>query len=98
MRVISFAGAISLAFVSAAALAQQSPPTMGSAATPAPYGTDHAPEASMGPGLNVTGSDGSTRTVKAVPCTVSSRETDGFTTCVGIPDWQWREMRRHRGY
>jgi hypothetical protein len=24
--------------------------------------------------------------VKAVPCSTTAKETDGFTTCVGIPD------------
>ena len=37
-------------------------------------------------GLNKTASDGvSTITVPAVPCSTSARETDGTTTCVGIP-------------
>jgi hypothetical protein len=55
--------------------------------SPTPYSTGPLPLATGGPGLNVTDSDGvSTRTVRAVPCTVSARETDGFTTCVGIPD------------
>ena len=144
MRLISFFAAISLAFVSAAGLAQQSPPTTGdtighppplagppplaeppaapapanSAAAPAPsqpaagqpaakgntgaytpgptspYYTGPLPPEPSGPGLIVTGPDGSTRTVKAVPCSVSARETDGFTTCVGIPDRQPRDGKR----
>jgi hypothetical protein len=148
MRLISFFTAISLAFVSAAGLAQQSPttgdtighppplagppplaepsaapapanspsaqaPSPPAASQPAakgytgayspaptsPYYTGPLPtEPGSGPGLNVAGPDGSTRTVKAVPCSVSARETDGFTTCVGIPDRQEREMRRHRRY
>jgi hypothetical protein len=54
---------------------------------PTPYYNGPLPLATGGPGLNVTDSDGvSTRTVKAVPCGVSARETDGSTTCVGIPD------------
>jgi hypothetical protein len=58
-----------------------------SATPPTPYYNGPLPLATGGPGLNVTDSDGvSTRTVKAVPCTASARETDGFTTCVGIPD------------
>jgi len=143
MRLISFFAAISLAFVSAAGLAQQSPPTTGDtighppplpgppplaeppaapapakAAAPAPsqpaasqpaakgntgaytpgptspYYTGPLPPEPSGPGLIVTGPDGSTRTVKAVPCSVSARETDGFTTCVGIPDRQPRDGKR----
>lgn len=58
-----------------------------SSTPPTPYYNGPLPLATGGPGLNVTDSDGvSTRTVKAVPCAVSARETDGFTTCVGIPD------------
>jgi hypothetical protein len=52
-----------------------------------PFSVAPLPEVSVGSGLNVVGPDGiSTRTVKAVPCSVAARETDGFTTCVGIPD------------
>jgi hypothetical protein len=37
-------------------------------------------------GLDKVASDGvSTRTVPAVPCSKAARETDGTTTCVGIP-------------
>jgi hypothetical protein len=44
------------------------------------------PEVYSGPGLNVVGPDGiSTKVVKAVPCSTAARETDGTTTCVGIP-------------
>jgi hypothetical protein len=38
-------------------------------------------------GRDVVASDGiSTKTVKAVPCGTVARETDGSTTCIGIPD------------
>jgi len=38
-------------------------------------------------GLSRTADDGvSTDTVRAVPCTTSARETDGSTTCIGIPE------------
>jgi hypothetical protein len=61
---------------------------------PTPYSTGALPEAAQGPGLNVVGPDGvSTKTVKAVPCGTAARETDGSTTCVGIPD---QSSRRHR--
>jgi hypothetical protein len=54
---------------------------------PTPYSTGPLPDDSGGPGLNKVASDGvSTRTVKAAPCGTAARETDGFTTCVGIPD------------
>lgn len=54
---------------------------------PTPYSTGPLPQPSEGPGLNTVAPDGvSTRTVKAVPCGTVARETDGSTTCVGIPD------------
>jgi hypothetical protein len=54
---------------------------------PTPYSTGPLPQSSEGPGLNTVAPDGvSTRTVKAVPCGAVARETDGFTTCVGIAD------------
>jgi hypothetical protein len=60
-----------------------SPPTMtGEAPVP---GTPLLPGTTTG--LDKVGDDGiSTKTVKAVPCGTVARETDGFTTCVGIPD------------
>jgi len=62
---------------------------------PTPYSTGPLPQADQGPGLNVIAADGvSTRTVKAVPCSVAARETDGSTTCVGIPDQSPRRRRR----
>jgi hypothetical protein len=60
-----------------------------------PYSTGPLPLASTGPGLNTVAPDGvSTKTVKAVPCGTVARETDGFTTCVGIPDQSSRKKRR----
>jgi hypothetical protein len=44
------------------------------------------PEVYPGPGLDKVGPDGiSTKVVRAAPCTTAARETDGTTTCVGIP-------------
>jgi hypothetical protein len=60
---------------------------------PTPYSTGPLPQYTGGPGLNVAGPDGDTRSVRAVPCTRSARETDGFTTCVGIPE---SSMKRRR--
>jgi len=37
-------------------------------------------------GFDRTAPDGSTKTVRAVQCGTAAHETDGFTTCVGIPD------------
>jgi hypothetical protein len=63
---------------------------------PTPYSTGPLPETTSGPGLNTVAGDGvSTKTVKAVPCGTVARETDGFTTCVGIsPEGQGRKSRR----
>jgi hypothetical protein len=62
---------------------------------PTPYSTGPLPESDQGPGLNVVGPDGvSTRTVKAVPCSTVARETDGSTTCVGIPGKRAKANRR----
>lgn len=67
---------------------------------PTPYSTGPLPQSSEGPGLNTVAPDGiSTRTVKAVPCGTVARETDGTTTCVGIPDQASRNQspgRRRR--
>jgi hypothetical protein len=72
-------------------------PELGGAAPPPALGQDQPPEArkevqgiSSQPapplaGLAVPGPEGSTRTVKARPCGVAAHETDGFTTCIGIP-------------
>jgi hypothetical protein len=53
---------------------------------PTPYSTGPLPKVDSGPGLDKVAPDGSTKTVKAVPCSTAARETDGSTTCVGIPD------------
>jgi hypothetical protein len=53
---------------------------------PTPYSTGPLPAIDTGTGRVIVGPDGSTKTVKAAPCSLSARETDGFTTCVGIPD------------
>jgi hypothetical protein len=64
---------------------------------PTPYSTGPLPQSSGGPGLNTVGPDGfSTRTVKAVPCGAVARETDGFTTCVGITDQSSSPSSRKR--
>ena len=61
---------------------------------PTPYSTGTLPQVNTGPGRNVVGPDGSTKTVKAVRCSTAARETDGTTTCVGIPDQSPRRRRR----
>ena len=53
------------------------------------------PEVNTGPGLNIVGPDGvSTKTVKAAPCGLAARETDGTTTCVGISEGAKAKKRR----
>lgn len=43
-------------------------------------------------GVDKVAADGvSTKTVRAVPCGTAARETDGSTTCVGIPGTPVRE-------
>jgi hypothetical protein len=65
---------------------------------PAPKGNTYVPatlpQANDGPGLNVPGPDGSTKTVRAVPCRTAARETDGSTTCVGIPEKRAKAKNR----
>jgi hypothetical protein len=62
---------------------------------PAPVFKGPLPEATTGPGLDKVAEDGvSTRTVKAVSCSRFARETDGTTTCIGIPDEVARRKRR----
>jgi len=61
---------------------------------PIPYSTGPLPQTDTGPGLDVAGPDGSTKTVKAAPCSVAARETDGTTTCVGIPNEPARVKNR----
>jgi hypothetical protein len=60
---------------------------------PTAYSTGALPSVDSGPGLDRTAPDGSTKTVRAVPCSTAAHETDGFTTCVGIPD---SSLKRHR--
>jgi hypothetical protein len=62
---------------------------------PTPYSTGPLPAQDTGPGLNVAAPDGiGTKAAKAVPCGTAARETDGFTTCVGIPEAQAGGRRR----
>jgi hypothetical protein len=69
----------------------------GPSPSPTPYAVAPPlpPPSVQGPGLNTVAPDGvSTRTVRAVPCGVTAKETDGFTTCVGIPDQAHARHRR----
>ena len=64
------------------------------ASAPAP-GAVPLPEIDTGPGLDKVAPDSiSTKTVGAVPCSAAARETDGTTTCIGIPEGSARAKRR----
>ena len=88
MRILSIAAV--LALLGSAAVAQTN--TQGytgayapDAANPNKVG-EPVPEVYLGPGRDEVGPDGiSTKVVKAVPCSTVARETDGTTTCIGIP-------------
>ena len=58
-----------------------------------PYSTGPLPAIDTGTGRVIVEPDGSVKTVKAVPCGTAAHETDGFTTCVGIPDKGARKNR-----
>jgi hypothetical protein len=67
------------------------PPLVAQSAPPAPVAVQgFAEQEQISPtGRAVPGPDGvSTRIVAARPCSRSARETDGITTCVGIPATQ----------
>ena len=99
MRGIALIAAVAVTMLPLAGFAQQLPGTVPSDATvgvapsaPAP-GPNVVPQPGgpLNPGTqtgrDVVASDGvSTKTVKAVPCSTVARETDGSTTCIGIPD------------
>lgn len=59
-----------------------------------PYWTGPLPAADTGPGRTVVEPDGSVKTTKAVPCSTFARETDGTTTCIGIPEESKAKKRR----
>ena len=109
MRTTALSLAVSLALGSPTVLAQQASDSVGLGsppAVPAPPSTGvsivgAAPELG-GPllpgrdtGLDTVAEDGiSTKTIRAVPCSTAARETDGTTTCVGIPDQSRTPKRR----
>ena len=77
-----------LAFAQAVPDPAANTPATTAPAPPASPGSSNyvLPAPSSTVGLNKTSRDGvSTVTVPAVPCSTSARETDGTTTCVGIP-------------
>ena len=100
MRAGSLLMAVAFAVLASAAIAQTNAPkgdTGASApASGAPAWQPAAlPEIDTGPGLDKVAPDGiSTKTVGAVPCSAAARETDGTTTCIGIPEGSARAQRR----
>ena len=106
---IALSVTVSLAIASGAAVAQETTGTINSgsapAAAPPPPAmplTGAAPDIG-GPlisqpetGLDKVAPDGvSTKTVRAVPCSTAARETDGTTTCIGIPEGSAGAKNRH---
>ena len=76
MRILPIAAVLTL--IGPAAVAQTD--------APKDYIGGPVPEVHPGPGLDKVGPDGiSTKVVRAVPCSTAARETDGTTTCIGIP-------------
>jgi hypothetical protein len=92
VRMITFPIGAVLAVLASVAFAQTDAPKGYTGAyapagtPPTPYSTGPLPAIDTGTGRVIAEPDGSTKTVKAVPCSPAARETDGFTTCVGIPD------------
>jgi hypothetical protein len=99
MRFVPLPIATLIALLSSASFAQQMPVTPSQDKPPlpgypganpppgAPPYTGQVPEVFSPTGRSIPGPNFTTLIVKAVPCTVASRWTDGTTTCVGIPDW-----------
>jgi len=105
---ITLSVAVSLTLVAGAAVAQQTTGTINSGSAPAAAApppamplTGAAPEVG-GPlisqsatGLDKVAPDGvSTKTVRAVPST-AAHESDGTTTCIGIPEGSAKAKNRH---
>jgi hypothetical protein len=92
-----FLGTISFSLLLSSALAQPAPETAkgytgayGPPGPAKPYSTGPLPQIDTGTGRAVPGPDDTTKTEKAVPCSTAARESDGTTTCVGIPDSKTR--------
>jgi hypothetical protein len=106
MRKTALVIALAVTMLPLAGFAQQPPEAAGTSPPPAPvpalvpHDVAPLPGSPLQPGaqtgLDIVASDGvSTKTVKAVPCGTAARETDGFTTCVGIPNELARKHRTH---
>jgi len=92
VRVMTIPVVAVLAVLASAAFAQTDAPKGYTGAyappgtPPTPYSTGPLPEIDIGTGRVIVEPDGSTKTVRAAPCSTAAHETDGFTTCVGIQD------------
>ena len=102
MRKIAFAIVVTSAMVPGAGFAQQAPGTAATSppppATALPHDVAPQPGDPLYPGSDTgfdrVASDGiSTKTVRAIPCSTAARETDGFTTCVGISSGRARRRK-----
>lgn len=91
MRILPIVAVIAL--LGSTAVAQTNPPNAPQGYTGA-YGPDASdrpvggpvPEVYLGAGRDIVGPDGnSTVVVRAAPCSTTAHETDGTTTCIGIP-------------
>ena len=107
MRRIALIAAVAVTMLPLAGFAQQttgtagSPPpsTLGLAPATGAQGNANLVPQPGGPllpnsqtGRVIVASDGiSTETVRAVPCSTAARETDGTTTCIGIPSKRERK-------
>lgn len=89
MRILMATAVILVSFASAAVGQTNAPKGYTGA-----YGPDNAnrpfggpvPDVYPGPGRDEVAPDGiSTKVVKAAPCSATAQETDGMTTCIGIP-------------
>jgi hypothetical protein len=92
MRIVTFSAAAAIAVLASDAFAQTATPegytgAYQPAGTPptTPYSTGPLPKEDSGPGRDVEDPDGSTKTVKAVPCSTAAHGTDGTTTSIGTP-------------
>jgi hypothetical protein len=87
MRAVTLTAAAAFAVLAPYALAQTETPKVAPAGTPPTHTPQvHCRRWTAVQAWTKVAPDGSTKTVKAIPCSTAARETDGSTTCVGIPD------------
>jgi hypothetical protein len=93
MRVIAFPTVVAFGVFASIAFAQTDVSksqgytgAYGPSGPATPNYTGPLPQIDTGTGRAIVEPDGSTKTVKAAPCGIAARETDGSTTCIGIPD------------